>query len=302
MKQQYSEIKIKDSPLHWTKEEIEALTNGVKKYGQGSWGEILMEGKGIFKPHRGWKSLSDQWKNNSSANAPVIDIEEIQPPPPTIKEPFTEEEVRALKNGVKEFGTEDWQGLLNLTRASFQKTRTCEDLKLKWNELNQKAKPSHRPNPDELSNIQVIQQAKNGKYYYLKLSYEEIAALKVGIVRFGGSNFKKIHSYYKSTFAPNITPDVLREAYHIMTHRQPTNSHGEENRHVWTSEETLKLLSVINDQGKVDWKKVPYDRTLFQLPDHSIYGRWCWLVKKYKTKDPKEIRRRFEEDPPTFRY
>jgi len=54
--------KVRDR-IYWTTEEVDALTEGVKKYGAGNWAVILRAYKNKFHDKRKPPDLKDKWRN-----------------------------------------------------------------------------------------------------------------------------------------------------------------------------------------------------------------------------------------------
>ncbi|CAN8072194.1 unnamed protein product [Agarophyton chilense] len=54
--------------IKWTAQEVDALRNGVHKYGEGRWAVILRENANLFNPVRISVDLKDKWRNLSKSH------------------------------------------------------------------------------------------------------------------------------------------------------------------------------------------------------------------------------------------
>ena len=113
----------------WTDNEEEALREGVRTFGEGRWDVVLDTYVARFAAGRTADDLNDKWCS--------LDREATAREQQT---PWTEDEVAALREGVRTFGEGRWEVVLDTYVARFQSGRTADDLEDKWRHTQQEAK------------------------------------------------------------------------------------------------------------------------------------------------------------------
>jgi hypothetical protein len=113
-------------------DEVKALVEGAKEYGN-DWKKILEINKSIFADSRtAWSLQSKHGRlvDKGKATEPRVTVEKGNGG----KNPFMDDEVKALVEGAKEYGN-DWEKILEVNRSIFADSRTAQTLQSKHGRL-----------------------------------------------------------------------------------------------------------------------------------------------------------------------